>query len=359
MTFRLYRLLAIWFASLAAVVSSTQAATLLVANKSDHTVDLLDLTSGESVATLPTGKGPHEITTSADGHLAAISNYGDRDQPGSTLTVVDVAEARVLKTIELARHTRPHGLAWVGDSRIAVTAEGSAHLLFVDIDSGQILSEVETGQSVSHMLAVVKSADRAFVANIGSGTVTVIDLKTVSKLTDLETGEGAEGIAASPDGSEVWVGNRGADTLSVIDPHTLKILATIPCPGFPIRVTFAAGGERVLISAARSGEVVLFDTRQRRELLRRRLDLSNAPDASRRLFGDQFGDSPVPVGLVIDPAGGSAWVAATQADVVVVVEVETLMVQDVLRAGREPDGMAFSPIAVRAAARKRPPRSAR
>ncbi|MFZ2489989.1 MAG: YncE family protein, partial [Thermoanaerobaculia bacterium] len=59
---------------------------LLVANKSGHTVDLVDLVSGNSIATLPTGHAPHEIAVSPNGSLAVIANYGDRERPGSTLT---------------------------------------------------------------------------------------------------------------------------------------------------------------------------------------------------------------------------------------------------------------------------------
>jgi YVTN family beta-propeller protein len=183
---------------------------------------------------------------------------------------------------------------------------------------------------------------RAFVANIGSGSVTAIDLETGKKLADIATGDGAEGIATTPDGGEIWVGNRGADSLSVIDPETLEIRATLACPGFPIRVAISPDGKHALVSAARSGEVVLFDVAQRKELRRSQLDLSNAPDATQRLFGDRFGKSPVPVGLVISPSGDRAWVAATQADAVVVLEPRSLKILDVLTAGREPDGMAYS-----------------
>jgi streptogramin lyase len=72
------------------------------------------------------------------------------------------------------------------------------------------------------------------------------------------------------------------------------------------------------------------------------LDFSTVPEASKRLFGDRFGDSPVPVGLVVAPDGSVAWVAATQADVVGAIDPVTLAVRDLLRAGREPDGMALS-----------------
>ena len=44
---------------LLAVVLPARAGTLLVANKTDHTVDLVNATSGKSRATLPTGRAPH------------------------------------------------------------------------------------------------------------------------------------------------------------------------------------------------------------------------------------------------------------------------------------------------------------
>ncbi|MFQ5348822.1 MAG: YncE family protein [Thermoanaerobaculia bacterium] len=333
---------AILGAALAALLAWPVAGdTLLVANKSDATVDLLDPYSGEKRATLPTGEAPHEIAVSPDGSTAVISNYGARQTPGSSLTVVDIAGARVLRTVDLGDHRRPHGLAWLSNEEVAVTAEGSAHLLVVAPGDGTIRAAVETAQRISHMVAV--TGERAFVANIGSGTVTVVDLASGTKLADIATGEGAEGIDAAPGGGEVWVGNRAADTLSVIDPESLEILATVPCAGFPIRVRFTPDGSRVLVSAARSGEVVVFDRARRRELVRRKLDLSTVEGYEERLFGDRFGDSPVPVGLVVSPEGKTAWVAATQADAVVVVGTEDLVVQGLLTAGREPDGMAWAP----------------
>jgi len=162
-----------------------------------------------------------------------------------------------------------------------------------------------------------------------------------------ETGEGAEGIAVTPDGREVWVGNREADTLTILDPQTLAIIGEFPCRGFPIRIAPTPDGKKMLVSAAESGEVVVIDAKQRQEIFRRQLDLSTAADASTRLFGDRFGGSPVPVGLVVAPDGSSAWVAATQADAVVVIATAGLRVLGILEAGKEPDGMALSPVTVR------------
>ena len=318
------------------------ADSLLVANKSDHTLDVIDLDRGESIATLPTGTGPHEVAVSPDGTVAVVTDYGSRDAPGASLTVVDLETRTVAATIDLGRHHRPHGLAWLDDERLAVTTEGSAHLLVVEPRTSTIAGAVETAQEVSHMVAVTPDGERAFVANIGSGTVTAIDLPAGRKLADIETGAGAEGIAVSPDGTEVWVTNRAADTISIVDPATLEVVATLECPGFPIRIAFTPDGSRALVSAAQSGEVVAFDVAARREIVRAPLDLTALPESTTRLFGDRFGESPVPVGLVISPDGERAWVAATQADVVVVIDPDDLSVTGLLEAGREPDGMAYA-----------------
>jgi YVTN family beta-propeller protein len=322
--------------------SAADAAVLLVANKSANTVDLVDPTTGKSAATLETGYRPHEIAVRPDGAVAVISNYGDGKKAGSSLTVIDVPGKAVLRTISLGDHTRPHGLAWLDGNRVAVTTEGSAHLVVVDVEAAKVVSAVETAQRVSHMVAVSRDGSRGFVANIGSGNVTAIDLTDGKKLGDIETGAGAEGIATSPDGSEIWVGNREADTLSIIDPMTLKVVGEVSCPGFPIRVAFTPDGKRALVSAAKTGEVVVFDVNSRKELVRRKLDLSTVDGAAERLFGTRFGESPVPVGLVISPDGKRAFVAATQADVVVVVDPSSLDVIDLIKAGEEPDGMAWA-----------------
>jgi YVTN family beta-propeller protein len=314
-----------------------------VGNKSDHTVDLIDPSTGASRATLPTGQGPHEIAVSPDGKLAVISNYGDSGKPGSTLTVIDIPKREVARTIALGAHTRPHGLAWLAGNRLAVTTEGSAELIVVDASAGTVVASIPTGQQVSHMVAVTPDRKRAFVANIGSGSVTAIDLVASKKLRDIATGAGAEGIAIAPGGREVWVTNREADTLTVIDPDRLDVKATLPCKGFPIRIAFTRDGKHALVSAARSGEVVRFNTATRLEIRRARLDLKNAPDAAKRLFGDRFGDSPVPVGLLLSADGRTAYVAATQSDAVVAIDPATLAVRGVIEAGREPDGMAWAP----------------
>lgn len=329
-------------AALAALPARAQ--TLVVLNKADSTASLLELASGRVVATLPTGQAPHETAVSPDGRTALVSNYGTRDSPGSTLTVIDVPGARVVRTIDLRPHHRPHGVQWLRDGRHAVvTAEESKALLVVDVEAGDVEAAIETGQEVSHMVALTPDGRRAFVASIGSGTVTAIDVAARKALGHVATGKGAEGIDVTPDGREVWVTNREADSVSVLDAARFSVLATLESKSFPIRVRITPDGRRALVSNARSGDVAVFDVAARKLVRRVATKIEAVPAESRLL---SFPGSSVPIGIVVTPDGARAFVAHANADAIAVLDLRTWEASGRLRAGREPDGMAFSPVRV-------------
>lgn len=332
-----------------AVMSAAAGAaadTLVVLNKSDATASLIDLAKGVAVATLPTGEAPHEVDVSPDGRLALVANYGTRTAPGSTLTVIDVPGARVVRTVALGEHRRPHGVKWLDGRRAVVTAEASKALLVVDVEDGRVTAAIPTGQEVSHMVALTPDRRRAFVASIGSGTVTAIDLDEAKVAGVVATGKGAEGIEVTPDGAQVWVTNREADTVSVLDARTLETVATLPSASFPIRARVTPDGAWALVSNAKTGDLAVFDVRQRKEARRIKLQAKLRATEGRLMT---FGDSSVPIGVVVHPGGRRAWVAHANADVITVLDLEKWAAAGTLTAGREPDGMAYSPLETAAA----------
>jgi YVTN family beta-propeller protein len=267
-----------------------------------------------------------------------VSDYGDREKPGRTVTLLDLEAGTKLGTIELPEGARPHGLHPLADGRLLVTAEGLEELLLVDPKARRVEARVPTRQETSHMVVATPDGARAFVANIGSGTVTVVEGRRAIK--QIPTGKGAEGIAITPDGREVWVANREADTVSVIGVASLEVVATVPAASFPIRVKITPDGKRALVSCAKTGNVAIFDAASRKEIGRIALDAEAVAGAEKRIFSDQFGKSPVPVGLLVAPDSRRAWVASTNADVVSELDLDKLAVVARRRAGREPDGLA-------------------
>ena len=327
-------------ALLAAVLLSAaaRADTLVVANKAEATVSLIDLASGQVVATLPAGEGPHEVGISPDGRYAVVTNYGRRDAPGRSLTLIDIPAAEVVRNIDLGDYERPHGVEWLDDARVAVTAEDDKALIIVDVETGKVVQTIGTDQEISHMVALDREDQRAYLTNIGSGSLTVLDLESGERERNIPTGEGAEGVAVS--GTHIWVTNRGADTLTILDAKTLEAIEEIPSEGFPIRATATPKGQ-ILVTRARAGDLVIYDAGDMMEVRSVAFDLKSM-DVEERLFGDRFGDSSVPIGVVVDNAGEHAFVAHANADVITEVDLASGEIVRTLRAGREPDGMGYS-----------------
>jgi DNA-binding beta-propeller fold protein YncE len=320
------------------------AETLLVVRKSDDAMDLVDPGSGARLASVSLGYAPHEVSVSPDGRLAAVTNYGSRDKPGSTLSIVDLEQPRELRRIDLAPHTRPHGVAWFAPDRIAVTTEGSQHLLVVEPESGRIVRAIATNQDISHMVAVDASGERAYVTNIGSGTTTALDLAAGRKLGDLATGAGSEALALTPDGRELWVAARAEGHLAVVNTQELAVTARLPLPGIPIRIAITPDGRTALVTCACTAEIVAFDVATRRERARRSVDVPRAQGAGQRSLARLAPDSVLPIGLLVSGDGASAFVAATMGDVVVQLGTRTLEPLRTIEVGGEPDGLAVTPV---------------
>jgi hypothetical protein len=89
-------------------------AVLLVLEKGDHTLAIIDPATLKIIARFPAGKDPHEVAASSDGKLAYISNYGGLDSDLHTISVVDLAERKPLPAIDLGALRSAHGLDFVG-----------------------------------------------------------------------------------------------------------------------------------------------------------------------------------------------------------------------------------------------------
>jgi YVTN family beta-propeller protein len=317
-----------------ALPPAAPAQVLVVLNKSDHEAALVDPATYEVLAKLPTGQGPHEAAASPDGRFAFVSNYGSfavfregerpQMQPGNTLTVLDLKARKVRSTLSLGPYTQPHGLHVSRDGKLVwVTCEGAKAVLELDASNGEIQKVWQTDQNVSHMVAPTPDENKLYVANIGSGSVTVIDRST-DIVKSIPTGAGAEGIDVAPNGKEVWVSNRAANTLSVLDATRDRALATFESGGeMPIRVKFTPDGRQVWVSNARSNAVSVFDA------------------ATRQLLAT-IEVGAVPVGILMTPDGRRAFVANTNANQVTVIDVAERKVLRTFTTGTEPDGMAWA-----------------
>jgi YVTN family beta-propeller protein len=326
--------------SLVFLVATANAETLVVVEKGDNTVRLIDLSSGQTRGLLPAGDGPHEVAVSPDGRRALVTNYGWQ-VPGNSLTLLDVTTPEVLATFSLGEHLRPHGIAWSGDD-VWVTSEAeSGALLQVEPVTGAVVAALPSGQSASHMVALHPDGQRAYVSNITSGSVSVFDLVTGQRLQILPTGKGAEGIAVSPDGSELWVANQDDNDIAIYDTASLTERARFHVHGRPMRIAFTPDGARALVTCGRTVDLAVFDAVQRNPITRVRFTHDAAP-------GWNFGLNPTPIGVLVAPDGRHAYVALAAAREVAEINLDDYRIERTFITGRQPDGLAWSPVTLAA-----------
>jgi YVTN family beta-propeller protein len=332
-------------ALLAAPVAAQPTGTVIVSNMNDHSATVLDAATGRVHATLPTGEGPHEVAVSHDGRWALVSNYGVRGKPGSSLTVIDVAGARVARTLPIAGFERPHGMAFLpGDSLVVVTAEAGRALLVVDVRSGRVTDTLPTNGRGSHMVAVPARGDRAFTANIPDNTVSVIDLAGRDSTRLIAVGRTPEGIAVTPDGRTVWVGSNRDSTVMVVDVARGVAVDTLRGFGMPYRIGISPDARIAVVSDPVKGEIRGLSVADRKERFR-----ITVPSDSLVATAEVPG-SPSPEGVAISRDSRWAFVTLQGRNRVVTIDLARGAIVAWAPTGTWSDGVAFSPVA-RGAAR--------
>lgn len=297
---------------------------LLVLNKNENSLAIVDPQNLKVMARIPTGEGPHEVTASADGKLAFVANYG-KDKPGSTISVIDLTNQRELRRVDLGMLRRPHGIVF-NNGEVYFTAEINKVIGRYSPADDKIDWLLGTGQDDTHMLVISRDQE-IFTANIGSDSVSAIR-RAANQRDWIETvipvGHGPEGIDISPDGTEVWAAHSRDGNVSIISVAAHKVLQTLDLHAKRSnRLKFSPDGRLVLITDLDGGDLIVLDAHSRREM--KRIKLGSMPE-----------------GILIAPDGSRAYVAIEGEGVVAIVDLNTQEVINRIPTGSGPDGMAWA-----------------
>src|SRR6266545_3316272 len=162
---------------------------LLVTNKGEESLGIVDPESGQVVATVPEGGTGHEVAASPDGKVAYVPIYGNSGvgRPGTdgrNVLVIDIAVGKVIGNIDFGRGVRPHCAVFgPKNGLLYVTAELENSVRIIDPRTLKIVGSIPTRQPESHMLAITRDGTRGYTANVKAGTVSVLDLKARKTIT--------------------------------------------------------------------------------------------------------------------------------------------------------------------------------
>jgi DNA-binding beta-propeller fold protein YncE len=316
--------------SIALISNVAAAGMLLVANKGDQTLGLVDPAAGTMIATVPEeGVTGHEVVASPDGKRAFVPIYGSsgvgkHGTDGQLVRVIDLEKRQIVGTVDLGRGLRPH-CAVIGPKNglLYVTTELDNSITVIHPRTLQILETIPTSQVESHMLAISSDGRRGYTANVGPGTVSVLDLEAKKVLAVIPISKNTQRISISKDDRWVFTADQTKPQLAVIDARTNGVSRWIPLPGLGYGTAPTPDGRWLVVAVSSVNKVAVIDLVTME--VAHTLDVPAAPQE-----------------VVVRPDGAEAYVSCDASKQVAVINTKDWTVTKLIDAGPGADGLAWA-----------------
>jgi DNA-binding beta-propeller fold protein YncE len=310
---------------------SGYAQTLLIANQGDHSVSVVDTTSKKQVGviqeTIP-GEWGHEIAASPDGRVAYLPIYGNSGvgRPGldgSKMLVIDIPTRKITGSVDFGRGVRPHCVVYDRNQNLLyVTTELTQTITIVDPKSLKVVGAIPTGAPESHMLAISSDGKRGYTSNVGSGSVSVLDLVARRTLTMIPVAPKAQRISISNDNKFVFTSDQTKPQLAVIDTAKNKVKTWITLPSLGYGTASTRDGKWLLVALPSIDKVAVVDLGSMK--VSRTIDVCRSPQE-----------------ILVRP-NGIAYVSCFESNQVAAFDVAQGKVQALIDVGKGSDGLAWA-----------------
>ena len=297
--------------------------TLVVLNKSVATATFIDVASGETLATLPTGRGPHEF---ADGRWAVSTDYSG----GNSLTVFDVQNLSVERTIDLGSYPRPHGAFFLPrDSIMAITSEASQNVALVNPFRGEIVSVIATGAGGSHMVAVTGDGATLYTGNMQAATVSELDVATARRTRTFAVPGTPRRSRSAGMARRFGSAQTPRGSSRSLKPKAVTSARDSPGSSGPT----ASSSSRIVTSSS-------YPTWARHVV--RFVDYGDRTDIGTLPFPGEG-----PQGVALTPDHGTVFLSLSSSGEIAVIDLTTRRVVRRIDSGPSPDGIGWSPLVLR------------
>ena len=320
---------AVLFLTVASVIYA-QEGRLLVAQKGDRSLAIVDPASGKVVVSVPEGGVTgHEVIASPDGRMAYVPIYGDSGvgRPGTdgdNMVAIDLATDKVVGNLAFGHGVRPHcPMFGPKDGMLYVTTELDKTVTVIDPKSLKIDGTIPTGQSESHMLAISHDGRRGYTANVGPGTVSVLDMQARKLLKVIPISRNTQRIAISNDDRWVFTADQTSPRMAVIDTKTNEVAQWVPMEGVGYGSAPTPDGRWLLMALPDQNKVAVIDLQAMKVV--RNVEVGTYPQA-----------------VVVRPDGKAAYVSCMHADQVTEIDLGTWKTTRTIATGKMTDGLAWA-----------------
>jgi YVTN family beta-propeller protein len=240
------------------------------------------------------------------------------------MLVIDLATREIVGDIDFGHGVRPHcAVLDPGNGLLYVTTELDKSVTVIDPRTRKIVGAVPTGQEESHMLAVSHDGKRGYTANVGPGTVSVLDLAGRKTVAVIPVSGQVQRIAISADDKLVFTSDQTKPQLAVIDTATQRVKTWVALPGTGYGTAATADGRWLLVAVPSTNQVAVVDLGSMQVV--RRVDVPSTPQE-----------------ILIRPDGKIAYVSCNTSGKVAAIDLAEWKVLKVIAAGKFADGLGWA-----------------
>lgn len=312
--------------------SAASAQSLLVVNQGDTSLSIVDPVSQKQIAVIAEGTSTmhgHEIATSADGRTAWLPIYGSTGvgKPGldgHEMLIIDLPSRKIVDRIDFGHGVRPHQPVFdPARNLLYVTTELDRSVTIIDSKTRKIIGSIPTSQPESHMLVLSHDGRRGYTANVGPGTVSVLDMIGKKTIAVIPVSREVQRISISNDDHWVFTADQTKPQLAVIDTATNKVKTWVPLPGSSYGSAPTPDGRFLLVTVPPTNQVAVVDLASMKVV--RSIDVPSSPQE-----------------VLIRPDGKIAYVSCNTSGKVAAIDIAHWKVQNLIAAGKFADGLAWA-----------------
>jgi YVTN family beta-propeller protein len=288
--------------------TAARRSPILVLNSQDANVSVIDPVTWKELQRVPTGKEPHHLYMTPDDKSVIVANAASNsltflDPLTATVqrTIRDIADpyhlrfspdmkwfvtaANRLDHIDIYRWQPTNAMPLVLAKRVPAakvpshlaidskstvvycTLQDSDELIALDLATQAVRWRFKLGRMPADVF-LTRDDKHALVGLTGDKVVEVLDVSGAQPrlVQRVETGKGAHAFRSRGDGRHLFVSNRVANTISMIDLQTFSVAATLPGPGGPDCMEVMGDGRTLLLSSRWAGMLSVIDIEERKVL---------------------------------------------------------------------------------------------
>jgi YVTN family beta-propeller protein len=316
--------------SLVFSTAHAQESRLLVAQKGDRSLAIVDPAAGKVLGSVAEGGVTgHEVIASRDGRTAYVPIYGNSGvgkpgTDGTKIVAIDIASQKVVGEVDFDHGVRPHcPLIGPKDGMLYVTTELDKSITIIDPKSLKIVGSIPTGQPESHMLVLSHDGRRGYTANVGPGTVSVLDIAGRKVLKVIPVSGNTQRIAISNDDRWVFTADQTKPQIAVIDTATDSVAKWIPIESEGYGGAVTPDGRWFLVALPDVNKVAVIDIKTMQ-------------------VAQNISVGAYPQEVVVRPDGKTAYVSCMHSDQVAEIDLASWKVTRMIATGKETDGLAWA-----------------